>query len=55
MIGILKHVHKSGRAYNDIKPDNVMLNLDRGDQMTVTLIDLGLAEKFHNTPTIKKE
>lgn len=55
MIGIFKHVHRSGRVYNDMKPDNVMLNLDRDGEMTVTLIDLGLAEKYHNTTTIKKE
>lgn len=45
LVGILRLVHKSGRVYNDIKPDNIMIN-DSKEGIRITLIDLGLAEKY---------
>jgi len=45
MVGILRLVHKSGRVYNDIKPDNIMIN-ESNEGIRATLIDLGLAEKY---------
>ena len=41
LIDCLRTVHKAGRIYNDMKPENIML----GNQ-TVTLIDFGLCSKY---------
>ena len=41
LIDSLKSVHSTGRTYNDIKPENVMIT-----GSNVTLVDYGLALKF---------
>ena len=41
LIDSLRTVHSTGRSYNDIKPENVMINGNK-----VTLIDFGLCTKF---------
>lgn len=51
MIGIMKLVHKAGRTYNDIKPQNVMINCNHTElydssQLQVTIIDFGMVDKF---------
>lgn len=55
MVGIIRLVHKSGRVYNDVKPDNVMVNDLNNGNIEVTLIDLGLAEKYSDRNNGKRE
>lgn len=43
---ILKIVHTSHRTYNDLKPDNIMINILENGALKVTLIDYGLADKY---------
>jgi serine/threonine protein kinase len=48
LIDALKIVHISGRTYNDMKPENIMVQKDKSDEKYVVLIDFGFAEKFIN-------
>jgi serine/threonine-protein kinase PknG len=41
MVDSLKTVHSSGRTYNDIKPDNIMV-----DDNDAILIDFGMTDKY---------
>ena len=41
----LKMVHACGYIFNDLKPENVAINIEDG-KAVATLIDLGLASKF---------
>ena len=41
LIDSLKTVHSSGRTYNDIKPENVMIHNSQ-----IVLIDFGFADKY---------
>ena len=41
LIDSLKTVHSSGRTYNDIKPENVMIHNSK-----IVLIDFGFADKY---------
>jgi serine/threonine protein kinase len=43
LISSLKTVHSTGRTYNDMKPENVMVR-----DKKVVLIDFGFADKFVN-------
>lgn len=43
---ILKIIHTSHRTYNDLKPENVMIDLNRDGQPKVHLVDFGFADKF---------
>ena len=43
LIESLRTVHSTGRTYNDLKPDNIMLSDSKS-----TLIDFGLCLKFVN-------
>lgn len=48
LIGILKYVHTTRRTFNDLKPENIMINT-KGDldaEPEVYLIDFGFADKF---------
>ena len=48
MIDAFEIVHGSGRTYNDLKPENVMVDTDNGNdgQVNIVLIDFGFAAKF---------
>ena len=46
LINILEKVHQAGITYNDLKPDNIMLNNNSKGQVKVTLIDYGFANTF---------
>ena len=39
-------VHQSGYIYNDIKSQNVVIDIDNNNKPIATLIDLGLATKY---------
>ena len=43
---IFKCVHASGRTYNDLKPENIMIEIDRDGEPIVCLIDFGLTSKL---------
>lgn len=43
---ILKIVHTSHRTYNDLKPENIMIDIREDGSEKVTLVDYGLADKF---------
>jgi serine/threonine protein kinase len=45
-------VHKSGRTYNDLKPQNVMISKDADGKQHVVLIDFGFCRKFKSTQGI---
>ena len=45
LINILEVVHQSNLVYNDLKPDNIMVNRKTGE---VTLIDFGFASTYVN-------
>jgi serine/threonine protein kinase len=42
LLGCLQLVHEGRRTFNDLKPENIMID----DQMEVTLIDFGLCQKY---------
>ena len=46
LVDILKIVHTSHRTYNDLKPDNVMVDMTEDGQSKVHLVDYGFAEKY---------
>ena len=39
-------MHSLGYTYNDLKPDNIMLNNSSNGQVHVTLIDFGFAKQI---------
>ena len=43
LIDILEIVHEANLVYNDLKPDNIMVNRKTGE---VTLIDFGFASSY---------
>ena len=45
LVMCLKMVHSSGYIFNDLKPENVAVNIEDG-KAVATLIDLGLASNF---------
>lgn len=47
---ILQDIHLHGLVHNDIKPDNVMIEVDEEDQVKVTLLDLGLMTAVGEQP-----
>ena len=42
-------LHMTGHTYNDLKPDNLMLDNDEDGYFIVTLIDYGYAKKIPET------
>ena len=51
LIGIMKIVHKAGRTFNDMKPQNVMISYKNKEvfnssELAVTIIDFGFVDKF---------
>ena len=51
LIGIMKIVHKAGRTFNDMKPQNVMISYKNKEvfnssELDVTIIDFGFVDKF---------
>jgi len=47
LVSIMELVHKSNRTFNDLKPENVMINTKYASrQISVFLIDFGFAGKF---------
>ena len=47
----MKIVHKAGRTYNDMKPQNVMISYENKEminasELAVTIIDFGFVDKF---------
>ncbi|XP_068250156.1 trichohyalin-like [Palaemon carinicauda] len=50
LVGSLQDIHAEGFCHNDIKFDNVMVDLVEGGVPKVFLIDLGLMRKFGGDP-----
>ena len=51
LLDSFKVLHTTGRVYNDLKPENIMISYIRGEgegTEQVTLIDFGLTTKFKN-------
>lgn len=47
LVSIFELVHKSNRTFNDLKPENIMINSKYAShQISVYLVDFGFAEKF---------
>ena len=46
LICIFKYTHCAKRTYNDLKPSNVMINVQQDGSPKVHLIDFGYSEKF---------
>src|SRR5580704_417738 len=46
----LSAVHKQKLVHRDIKPDNLMVNVEEGSTLTAKIIDLGLAKFSLDTP-----
>src|ERR1700757_4480019 len=47
----LAAVHKQNLVHRDIKPGNIMVNLEDGSTVTAKIIDLGLAKPAPDAPT----
>ena len=39
-------VHSSGRTFNDLKPQNIMVEHDSNGELNVVLIDFGFSAKY---------
>ena len=46
LVGIFKIVHTAHRTFNDLKPENIMINIQDDGTPKVFLIDFGFAAKF---------
>jgi len=46
LVDILADVHQAGYTFNDLKPDNIMLNNDYDGKLRVTLVDFGFAKRY---------
>lgn len=47
LVAILELVHRSNRTFNDLKPENIMINHKYASrQISVYLVDFGFADKF---------
>ena len=46
-LDILQAIHSVGYTYNDLKPDNIMMNNDKHRKLRLTLTDFGLASKYN--------
>ena len=46
MISVLETLHLTGYTYNDIKPDNIMINFNKDGNICATLINYGLTSKY---------
>lgn len=44
-----------GYTYNDLKPENIMLNNDAHGKLKVTLTDFGLSTKYTDDETHQKQ
>ena len=41
-------MHKAGYTYNDLKPENLLMNNTTKGELKITLIDFGFAQKFED-------
>jgi len=48
MIDILERLHSAGICHNDIKPDNIMMDV-KGDNIKLCLIDFGRSTYYIDT------
>ena len=46
LVDILKIIHASHRTFNDLKPENVMVDMTENGLPKVHLVDYGFAEKY---------
>ena len=46
LLDIFKDIHESGFTYNDLKPENIMLNNSSDGSVHATLIDFGYAKEY---------
>ena len=46
MIDAFEVVHTAGRTYNDLKPQNIMVETDDSGEPQIVLIDFGFAAKY---------
>jgi len=53
LIDALELIHSIGHTHNDIKPDNIMLDISptNSNDITVTLIDFGFCQEYLNPKT----
>ena len=53
LVGILKYVHTTRRTFNDLKPENIMINTNGHPEAEpeVYLIDFGFAAKYTEDDT----
>ena len=47
MITAIETLHKTGYTHNDLKPDNIMLDI-QNTQIHAVLIDFGFTDKYMN-------
>jgi len=48
LLAIFKYVHSAKRTYNDLKPDNIMINATQQGNLSVNLIDYGFSAKYES-------
>ena len=46
LIDALQTVHLAGRIYNDLKPENIMVDKDEDGKLLIVLIDYGFCSKY---------
>ena len=46
LVDAFEIVHQCGRTYNDVKPENVMVETDKEGHRHIVLIDFGLADRY---------
>ena len=53
LIDALELIHSTGQTHNDIKPDNIMLDISSTNpaDITATLIDFGFSQEYLDTKT----
>lgn len=42
----METIHKSGAIYNDLKHENIMIDLSKNNELEVTLIDFSSVTKY---------
>ena len=49
LIDALETVHFAGRIYNDLKPENIMVDEDENGKLHMILIDFGYSSEYVTT------
>lgn len=48
MLDTIELLHETGRTYNDLKLNNIMVDTDERKDTKITLIDYGFADEYRN-------